>query len=139
VAHELLASPTINITQPGYVYIYLSNENATPVDVYFDDFKYTHVKSSVVAGADYYPFGLPMENREITREDYRYGYQGKYAEKDDETGWGSFTIILYLAVPIKEHLVSSYIPSPQSYPFRELCANEIESLNLRHECPQRDT
>jgi RHS repeat-associated protein len=77
------------------VYIYLSNENATTVDVYFDDFKYTHVKSNVVAGADYYPFGLPMENREITREDYRYGYQGQYSERDKETGWNAFELRNY--------------------------------------------
>jgi RHS repeat-associated protein len=95
VAHELVASPTINITQPGYVYIYLSNEETTPVEVYFDDFKVTHVKSNVVAGADYYPFGLPMENREITREDYRYGYQGQYAEEDKETGWNAFELRMY--------------------------------------------
>jgi hypothetical protein len=87
VPHELLASPGITITQPGYVYIYLSNENATPVDVYFDDFKFIHSRSNIVAGADYYPFGLPMENRQIiNRVDFdRYGYQGQYAEKDKET------------------------------------------------------
>jgi hypothetical protein len=48
------------MTQPGYVYIYLSNENTTPVDVYFDDFQVKHVKSNIVAGADYYPFSLPL-------------------------------------------------------------------------------
>ncbi len=37
VAHELVTSPTINITDAGYVYIWLSNENTTPVEVYFDD------------------------------------------------------------------------------------------------------
>jgi len=27
------------VKQPGYLYIYLSNENPTEVEVYFDDFK----------------------------------------------------------------------------------------------------
>ncbi len=55
----------------------------------------THQRSNIVAGADYYPFGLPMENREITREDYRYGYQGQYSEKDKETGWNAFELRMY--------------------------------------------
>ena len=33
VAHELLTSPTITITQPGYVYIWLSNESTCPWSV----------------------------------------------------------------------------------------------------------
>ncbi len=36
-----------------------------------------------------------MENREITREDYRYGYQGQYSEKDKETGWNAFELRMY--------------------------------------------
>jgi RHS repeat-associated protein len=57
VAHEKLAS-SLTITEPGYVYIYLSNEEASPVEVFFDDFKVEHVKSPVVQTDDYYPFGL---------------------------------------------------------------------------------
>jgi hypothetical protein len=58
VAHERLFSPPINITEPGYVYIYLSNEETTPVDVFFDDLKVTQVKTPIVQVQDYYPFGL---------------------------------------------------------------------------------
>ena len=59
------------------------------------DLKVTHQRNNVVAGADFYPFGLAMENREITRENYRYGYQGQYAEKDKETGWNAFELRMY--------------------------------------------
>jgi RHS repeat-associated protein len=62
VAHELLNSPDITIDVAGYVYIFLSNEEATPVDVYFDDFKVTQVKSPVVQMDDYYPFGLAFNS-----------------------------------------------------------------------------
>lgn len=34
--HELL-SGSVTIGTPGYVYVYLSNEEATPVEVYFDE------------------------------------------------------------------------------------------------------
>ncbi|MBL7851126.1 MAG: fibronectin type III domain-containing protein [Cyclobacteriaceae bacterium] len=68
VAHELMSSPTITITQAGYVYIYLSNEETTPVEVYFDDFKVTHTKSPVVQSEDYYPFGLSISALSYQRE-----------------------------------------------------------------------
>lgn len=95
VAHERLYSPSITVTEPGYVYIYISNEELTPIEVYFDDFKVTQNMSDIVAGADYYPFGLPIPERELTREPYRYGYQGQFSEKDKETGFNSFDLRFY--------------------------------------------
>lgn len=92
--HQKMEISTITITEPGYVYIYVSNESQD-TDVWFDDLKITHVRANVVAGADYYPFGLAMENREITREDYRYGYQGQYSEEDKTTGWNEFELRMY--------------------------------------------
>lgn len=40
----------IDITEPGYVYIYLSNENGTPIEVYFDDFKVFTVAGNANVG-----------------------------------------------------------------------------------------
>ncbi|HEX8059615.1 MAG TPA: hypothetical protein VF473_01705 [Cyclobacteriaceae bacterium] len=96
VAHERLAT-TFTVSEPSYVYTYLSNEEPTtsPIDVYFDDFKVTQVHGTVVAGGDYYPFGLPMEEREITDEPYRFGYQGQYSEKDSLTNWNEFQLRMY--------------------------------------------
>jgi hypothetical protein len=48
----------IVVKQAGYAYIYFSNENETPVEVFFDDFKVEHVKSPVVQMDGYYPFGF---------------------------------------------------------------------------------
>jgi len=62
VEHERLFSPEIAIEKPGYVYIYVSNENETPVDVFFDDFKVEHIQSPVVQMDDYYPFGLTFNS-----------------------------------------------------------------------------
>ncbi len=45
--------------------------------------------------ADYYPFGLAIKDRQIEREFYRHGYQGQYAEKDEETGWNHFQLREY--------------------------------------------
>ncbi len=42
VAHERIhPDADLTITQPGYVYIYVSNEEPNPVEVYFDDFNVT--------------------------------------------------------------------------------------------------
>lgn len=60
-AFELLSSD-VTIREPGYVYIYISNENPTLVDVYFDDLSITHTKSNVVQYNEYYPFGLQNQN-----------------------------------------------------------------------------
>jgi RHS repeat-associated protein len=92
--HEKLMIPTVTITEPGYIYVFVSNESED-TKVWFDDVKVTHQRSTIVAGADYYPFGLVMEDREITREDYRYGYQGQFSEEDSETGWNAFELRMY--------------------------------------------
>ncbi|MBS1506688.1 MAG: hypothetical protein JSS79_08585, partial [Bacteroidetes bacterium] len=57
VPHQLLSAQVI-ITQPGYLYTYLSNEEPSPKEVYFDDFKVQQIKSPVVQQEDFYPFGL---------------------------------------------------------------------------------
>jgi RHS repeat-associated protein len=74
--------------QPGYVYIYLSNENDKIVDVYFDELKITHVKSRVLQESHYYPFGLAMSTS-WTREtavNNNYLYNAG-SELNDNTQW----------------------------------------------------
>lgn len=94
--HGKLTIPTVTITEPGYIYVFVANESEN-TKVWFDDVKVTHQRSTIVAGADYYPFGLVMEDRKITREDYRYGYQGQFSEEDKETGWNEFELRMYNA------------------------------------------
>lgn len=63
VGHERLAKPTpLEISQPGYVYIYISNENATPVEAFFDDFKVEQINTPIVQADDYYPYGLTFNS-----------------------------------------------------------------------------
>lgn len=85
----------INIPAPGYVYIYVNNNSDTPNWLYFDDLKVTQTHSPFVAGGDFYPFGLTMEDRQIKAERYRYGYQGQYSEKDSLTNLNEFKLRLY--------------------------------------------
>ncbi len=48
--------------EEGYMFVYVSNENATLVDVYFDDIAMTHTKGNVVQYNEYYPFGMQAVN-----------------------------------------------------------------------------
>ncbi|OWW23516.1 hypothetical protein B4Q04_20165 [Zobellia sp. OII3] len=48
----------------------------------------------LLAKTDYYPGGMQMPGRNIVG-DYRYGYQGQYSEKDDETGLNAFQLRMY--------------------------------------------
>jgi RHS repeat-associated protein len=92
--HEQLVIPTVSISEPGYMYVFVSNESEN-TEVWFDDLSIQHQQSPVVAGADYYPFGMAINERSITREPYRFGYQGQYAEKNDSTGWSEFSLRFY--------------------------------------------
>ena len=61
VAHDFMTRE-YTIKEEGYVFMYVSNENATLVDVYFDDIVMAHTKGNVVQYNEYYPFGLQTAN-----------------------------------------------------------------------------
>jgi RHS repeat-associated protein len=67
--YELL-SRDYTVREPGYAYIYLSNENQTLVDVYFDDLKIINTKSNVIQYTEYYPFGATTSDS-WTRDNVR--------------------------------------------------------------------
>lgn len=95
-ANLIKFAETIEVTQPGYVYIFVSNESEN-TEVWFDDLNVIHQKTLVAEATDYGVWGDVM--REQKWEDlegkYRYGYQGKYAERDEETGWNHFELREY--------------------------------------------
>lgn len=88
VAHERLFGTTPAITEPGFVYIYLSNEETTPVEVYFDDLTVTHTKSPVIQANDYFPFGLTFNEHSRENSLYNeYQYNGKERQKELGLEW----------------------------------------------------
>lgn len=48
--------------EEGYIYVYVSNENTTLVEVYFDDVVVTQTKSNLIQYNEYYPFGMQTAN-----------------------------------------------------------------------------
>jgi len=48
--------------------------------------------ADIVSYSDYYPFGSVLS---LASNNYKYGYQGQYAEMDKETGWNNFDLRMY--------------------------------------------
>jgi RHS repeat-associated protein len=66
------------------------------VEVYFDDFKVTQVKSPVIASNDYYPFGLAFNSYQRENSvvnDYK--YSGKEEQTELGLGWLDFGARMY--------------------------------------------
>lgn len=96
VPHEKL-SATIIAKQAGYIYIYLSNEETTALEVYFDDFKVTHTKSPVIQSEDFYPFGLTFNS--YSRENSvsnNFKYNGKEQINDLGIDWYDYGARMYM-------------------------------------------
>ncbi|NJN28643.1 MAG: RHS repeat-associated core domain-containing protein [Cyclobacteriaceae bacterium] len=88
----------VPIEENGYIYIYVANESLDNVAVYFDDMEVQLIDAPTTNASDYYPFGLAMTGRSYSSEKYRFGYQGQFAELDEETGWNSFELRMYTSV-----------------------------------------
>lgn len=72
--------------------------HAELIDVFFDDFKVTHVKSPIVSTSDYYSYGLQFNN--FSRENsvnQRYLYNGKEIQQELGLGWYDYGARMYMA------------------------------------------
>jgi RHS repeat-associated protein len=89
-AHERLVAE-LAITQPGFVYIYLSNDNVAlggaQTEVFFDDFNVVQVNGLIVQADDYYPFGLTFNSYQ-RENSIKQKYQYNGIEKVDESDLG---------------------------------------------------
>jgi RHS repeat-associated protein len=105
---------TITIEQAGYVYIWVGNQSEQ-ARVWFaclpklfnhrnfsvggkrrqDDLTVTHTQTMVTQATDYGVWGDVLREMKAAEFTYRFGYQGQFAEKDEETGWNHFELREY--------------------------------------------
>jgi RHS repeat-associated protein len=62
--------------EEGYAYVFVSNENPTLVEAYFDDVTFTYTPGNLVQYNEYYPFGLNTSNswtrENVTGNNFQY-------------------------------------------------------------------
>lgn len=81
----------IHINEKGYIYIWVSNQSED-TKVWFDDLTVEFSGVHVTQATDYGVWGDVIREAKTDESIYRFGYQGLYAEKDEETGWNHFEL-----------------------------------------------
>jgi RHS repeat-associated protein len=104
VPHDEL-SAQLTIKEQGYVYVYLSNEETSPIDVFFDDFTVDVVKGPVVQQSDYDPFGLIVTESTREHEANNFLYNGKELQKDLDLNWYDYGARMYDAALGRWHVI----------------------------------
>jgi RHS repeat-associated protein len=132
VAHErVFNTDPIVIAEPGYAYFYVSNENSTTVEVYFDDFKVTHTKSPVIEATDYYPFGLTFNS--YSRENsvaQEFKYNGKEEQTELGLGWLDYGARMYMAEIGRWGAIDEYSEMYYDFsPFNYVKNNPISAID----------
>ncbi|HTE34723.1 MAG TPA: RHS repeat-associated core domain-containing protein [Chryseolinea sp.] len=88
--NEIVIPPT-----GKYIYLWVSNESEN-TKVWFDDFTVTHLSTFVAQATDFGVWGdVLREQKADASSRYRFGYQGQFSEKDEETGWNHFELREY--------------------------------------------
>ena len=97
-AKHLLTLNNVNITQKGYVYIWVSNESNQNHNTYFDDLKVTHTKGPVLQEDHYYPGGATisaLSSSAPLSKPNQFKYQGKELESDFDLNLYDFNARMY--------------------------------------------
>jgi RHS repeat-associated protein len=98
VPHDYL-SLHVKVQQAGYLYVYLSNEQAVQTNVYFDDLKITY-NTRVEQVNSYYAFGLAQNSNSFNRQGsvaQPLNYNGKELQDEMNLGWLDYGARMYMS------------------------------------------
>ena len=87
---------SIDIDRPGTLDVYMVTQNGERV--YFDDLTIDHKIGPIVQENNFYAYGMPMPGISWTRPNVRRersGYQGLFAQYDEETKLNRFQLRMY--------------------------------------------
>ncbi|MFY0602129.1 MAG: hypothetical protein JXR03_20810 [Cyclobacteriaceae bacterium] len=88
----------IEIQQPVYIYIYLSNESNSSNYVFFDNLDVAVKESPVLETTDYYLFGMAFnEYSKAGTINQNYKYNGKEEINDLDLNWQDYGARMYQA------------------------------------------
>lgn len=94
VPHDYL-NLHVKVKKKGYLYVYLSNEQAVQTNVYFDDLKIVH-HTGVKNTSDYYPFGLTYNQFDAEgSKEQRYQFNGKELQDELDLTWLDYGARMY--------------------------------------------
>ncbi len=119
----MISLNNINITQKGYIYIWVSNESDANLDVFFDDLKVTHTKGHILQEDHYYPFGMninALSSSAVLSKPNRFKYNGKEIQSDFDLDWYDYGARIYNPTIGRwnavDPLADAYLPfSPYNY------------------------
>lgn len=92
--HEHLKFDPVSIAENGYIYVWVSNQSEE-TKVWFDDLTVSVSQTLVTQATDYGVWGDVIREQKTDDRIYRFGYQGQFAEKDEETSWNHFELREY--------------------------------------------
>jgi RHS repeat-associated protein len=119
--HDYL-SLHVKAQQKGFLYIYVSNENPTVQNVYFDELKITYTEG-VEQVANYYAFGLAQGSNGFSKPtlvNQPLLYNGKELQDELNLGWEDYGARMYMADIgrwyVQDNKASKYLEySPYNY------------------------
>jgi RHS repeat-associated protein len=128
--HDQLTLETI-VTRPGYIYIYLSNENAMATDVFFDDLNIMHIPSPLIETTTYYPFGMIAEQSSREAQvGQRLKYNGKELLKEEGLDWHDYGARMYDAALGRWHSIDPMAEKYASWsPYNYTMNNPVKFID----------
>ncbi len=95
---SLISLNNINISQKGYIYIWVSNESDANLNVFFDDLKVTHTKGHILQEDHYYPFGMninALSSSAVLSKPNRFKYNGFEKQTEFDLNWYDYSARQY--------------------------------------------
>jgi RHS repeat-associated protein len=116
--------------QEGYLMMFVANETADDLNVFFDDFGILHSFGPIIRTDDYYPFGLTYNTSELNNAlTNKYLYNGK--ELQQETEWYDYGWRNYDAVLGRFHSIDAFADKYYSLtPYQYGANNPIKYIDV---------